>query len=227
MLTLLTATGCRPEAFAITEKLALNQTFAGDVHWIIVDDGEVAQPITFSVPNWTLTVIRPEPFWKKGENTQARNLLAGLEVVPDDARLVIWEDDDYMAPSYLSWVNNRLDKADLVGESHARYYNLPTRRARELNNTQHASLCSTGMKGDAIKLFREVCVPGVQFIDINLWRGFGGSKILERGNRVVGMKGLPGRGGIGMGHKSDFAGKRDPNFAILRSWIGSDVKYYV
>ena len=140
MLTLLTATGCRPEAFAITEKLALNQTFAGDVHWILVDDGEVAQPITFSVPNWTLTVIRPEPFWKKGENTQARNLLAGLEVVPDDARLVIWEDDDYMAPSYLSWVNNRLDKADLVGESHAWYYNLPT-RSTHIVLAEHRNTC--------------------------------------------------------------------------------------
>ena len=227
MLTLLTATGCRPEAFAITEKLAAAQDFQGDVHWIIVDDGQEPQPVTFAKPNWKVTVIRPEPFWKKGDNTQARNLLAGLAIVPDDARLVIWEDDDYMAPSYLRWIDRLLDKYDLVGESYARYYNIPRRIARELRNSQHASLCSTGMKGEALKLFREVCKPGVQFIDIGLWREFKGSKILERGNRVVGIKGMPGRGGIGMGHLSDFSGRRDPHLAILRSWIGGDVKYYV
>jgi hypothetical protein len=226
MLILLTATGARPEAFAVTEKLAAAQDYDGEVHWVIVDDGEVAQPVTFSRPKWEVTVVRPEPFWSKGQNTQARNLLAGLDIIPDDAKVVVWEDDDYMAPSYLRWVDRKLRDADLVGESHARYYNVPRRIARELSNNTHASLCSTGVKNGALKLLREVCKPGVQYIDIDLWRGFKGSKILERGDRVVGIKGLPGRCGIGMGHKSDFSGKRDPNLAILRSWIGNDVNYY-
>ena len=130
-----------------------------------------------------------------------------------------------MAHTYSSASGHTLDTDYTIT---ALKYFTPLELAPQTNiNNQHASLCSTGMKGDALKLFREVCKPGVQFIDIGLWREFKGSKILECGNRVVGIKGMPGRGGIGMGHKSDFAGKRDPNFAILRSWIGSDVKYYV
>jgi len=69
MLTLLTATGCRPQAWAICEELMRRQSYAGPVKWIIVDDGEVAQPITFKRSNWLVVVTRPEPFWKSGQNT--------------------------------------------------------------------------------------------------------------------------------------------------------------
>ena len=47
MLTLLTATGARPEAWAICEQLMARQTYAGPVRWVIVDDGPVAQPVAF------------------------------------------------------------------------------------------------------------------------------------------------------------------------------------
>ena len=63
MLTLLTATGARPQAWAILEQLMLRQTYTGPVHWIIVDDGEEAQPITFERENWRLTLVRPQPRW--------------------------------------------------------------------------------------------------------------------------------------------------------------------
>ena len=46
MLTLLTATGARPEAWAICERLMARQTYAGPVRWIIVDAGPEAQPVT-------------------------------------------------------------------------------------------------------------------------------------------------------------------------------------
>jgi len=225
MLTLLTATGCRPESWAITEKLAMSQTYQGPVRWIIVDDGEMQQPITFKRDGWTLEVIRPQPFWKSGDNTQARNLSAGLDVIGNE-RLVIWEDDDYYAAQYLANVNKWLDTADLVGESHARYYNVKTRQSRQLSNSAHASLCSTAMKGDAINTLRNECKPGVKFIDINLWRNFDGTKKLYQTKTVVGIKGMPGRTGIGMGHRNDFVGRPDRNGAIIRSWLGNDARLY-
>ena len=226
MLTLLTATGCRPEAWAISEKLAMRQDYTGPVHWIIVDDGEKPQPVTFRRENWTLSIIRPDHYWNPGDNTQAKNLIAGMDHVLPDARLVVWEDDDMYSPDYLTWCGEMLDAADLIGESHARYYNIRTKMARPLSNDKHASLCSTAMKGKAIEAFRRELIPGVKFIDINLWRNFQGSKLLARGNRVVGIKGLPGRLGIGMGHKNDFHGQIDHSGSILRQWAGVNASLY-
>jgi hypothetical protein len=225
MLTLLTATGCRPEAFALTERMMARQTYTGPVRWIIVDDGEQAQPVTFSRPGWMLEVLRPEPFWKPGDNTQGRNLLVGLNAVDKDARLVIIEDDDWYASDWLEVCNTYLDRASLVGETKARYYNVAQRVGRQLNNVGHSSLCSTAMRGEAINVFRRACQVKQQFIDIDLWRRHRDA-LLFPGNRVVGIKGMPGRGGIGMGHKQGFNGQRDPMGTLLREWVGSDAEWY-
>lgn len=227
MLTLLTATGCRPEAWAICEKLMQAQTFTGPVRWIIVDDGEEAQPITFARERWQLEVVRRAPFWKPGQNTQALNLLAGLARVNPYDRVAIIEDDDHYSSDWLATINAALDRADLVGESMARYYNAATHTGRQLQNTSHASLCSTGVKGMALEMLRRECKPGVQFIDVNLWRNFKGAKHLFSGARVTGIKGMPGRGGIGMGHKPDFHGTKDEDGELLREWIGHGAGFYM
>ena len=225
MLTLLTATGARPEAWAICERLMAEQDYPGPVLWVIVDDGPQPQPVTFKRDGWQLVVIRPAPFWQPGQNTQARNLAKGMEAVPADARLVIIEDDDVYRADWLSHVDRQLDRAELVGECQARYYNLALRRGRQLSNNGHASLCSTAMRGAALATFRRELKPGVQFIDVNLWRRHP-SRHLFTGGRVVGMKGLPGRGGIGMGHRNDFRGTADPDLTLLRQWIGENVELY-
>lgn len=227
MLTLLTATGCRPKAWAICEQLMLKQNYSGDVRWIIVDDGEIPQPITFKRDNWTLDIIRPKHRWERGLNTQADNLLAGLELVNDSDRLVIIEDDDWYAHDWLKVVERHLDNAELVGEIQAKYYNIKINVGRQLQNTRHASLCSTGMRDDAIKTFKEVCIPNTKFIDINLWNKHK-SKLLFTGDRVIGIKGFEGREGIGMGHKSDFNGIKDNHdYDLLKSWVGESYHYYV
>jgi hypothetical protein len=226
MLTLLTATGCRPEAWRICERLMERQTYTGDVHWIIVDDGETLQPITFDRPGWVVTIIMPTPKWKTGDNTQARNLAEGLRMVGEKDRLVIIEDDDSYHPDWLATVDYWLDSHDLVGEKLARYYNIHTKRARQLNNTQHASLCCTAMKGAAIKEFSKELKPNVQFIDLHLWKNFKGSKALYDSKMVTGIKGMAGRGGIGMGHKRDFQGQFDESGSILRQWTGTSADLY-
>ena len=59
------------------------------------------------------------------------------------------------------------------------------------------------MKGDAVAFFREVTEECHKFIDMQLWRRFEGTKMMfkpePRG--VTGIKGYPGRPGIGAGHK--------------------------
>lgn len=226
MLTLLTATGCRPEAWKICQTLMERQTYQGQVHWIIIDDGEQMQMVDFNRKNWKLTVVTPRPFWKQGDNTQARNLAEGLNLVGPNERLVIIEDDDCYHPKYLETVNAWLNDYDLVGESHARYYNLKSKLARQLGNANHASLCATAMKGKATEAFKRELSPGVQFIDLMLWKRFNGSKKLHKTAMVTGIKGLPGRLGIGMGHKDDFHGQIDQSGLILRQWTGTNADLY-
>jgi hypothetical protein len=226
MLTLLTATGCRPEAWHLCQRLMERQTYTGPVHWIIVDDGQELQKINFDRKGWTVTVIMPDPKWKTGDNTQARNLAEGLRMVADNDRLLIIEDDDAYAPDWLATADYWLQTHDLVGEKRARYYNIQTKLARQLKNEFHASLCCTGMKGKAIKAFSKELQPGVQFIDLNLWRNFNGTKALYDSKMVVGIKGMPGRCGIGMGHKKDFAGMFDDKGSILRQWLGKNADLY-
>lgn len=221
MLTLLIATGCRPEAWAISERLLARQTYGGPVRLVIVDDGEVPQPVTLKREGWTIAVIRPTPFWRPGQNTQARNLAAGLAVIGDDERVAVWEDDDHYCPGYLADVSRWFASADLVGESHARYYNVSTGMGRAMNNTTHASLCSTAMKGPALAEFRKCVLRRQKFIDLDLWKMFTGRKELHNTAHVVGIKGLPGRNGIGGGHRKDFGVPMS-----LGDMIGEDAAIY-
>lgn len=225
MLTLLTATGMRHQSWALCEKFMQRQTYAGPVRWVVVDDGQEPQPIGFEKQGWTLEVIRPEPFWLPGDNTQARNLLAGMDVIGSDERVVFVEDDDWYSPNWLQVVDAMLARAELVGEGFARYYNVQLRKYRTHKNAQHASLCSSAIRGKALETFRKVCLPGVQFIDISLWQSHPDKHVFA-GTDVVGIKGLPGRGGIGMGHKGNFLGDIDYTGDVLKSWVGADADLY-
>lgn len=226
MLTLVTATGARPQAWALCERWMAAQTFAGPVRWVIVDDGPEPQPITFRRAGWELVLIRPAPFWRPGQNTQARNLSKGLEAVGRDDVAVLAEDDDHYAPGWLDAVAQNIHRAELIGTPFARYYNLPARVARQLKNSQHSSLCSSAIRGSAIDEMRQILRRAEKFIDLQLWRRVR-SRHLFAGNHVTGIKGLPGRGGIGMGHSPEFNGTPDPDLRILRQWIGNDVEFYL
>ncbi|HGM6772870.1 TPA: glycosyltransferase family A protein [Stenotrophomonas maltophilia] len=226
MLTLLTATGARPAAWALCERWMARQDYAGPVRWIIVDDGPDPQPVTFRREGWQLVLVRPSPHWAPGQNTQARNLLKGLTAVGPEDRLVIIEDDDWYAPDWLTTIAAELERAELVGEHRARYYNVEQRRGRQLANTGHASLCSTAMRGSALRDFADACRSRPKFIDLELWRRPRARRLFG-GHRVVGIKGLPGRGGIGMGHDPDFKGDADASGDLLRQWVGADAEVYL
>ena len=226
MLTLLTATGARLHAWALCERWMAAQDYAGPVHWLVVDDGQEPQPITFQREKWTLNVIRPRRLWTPGRNSQAENMLHGLSHCSASDRVVVIEDDDYYSPDWLSHVTQQLDHAQLVGESMARYYNIATRQGRQLENSAHASLCCTAVRGRAVDALRKACQTNRKFIDINLWRKFP-DRHLFGGDRVTGIKGLPGRGGIGSGHKPGFRGTHDVDGSLLREWIGKDSEAYL
>jgi hypothetical protein len=171
------------------------QDYTGPVRWVIVDDGPEPMP-TPQVGNWQVVHIRPAPLWA-GENTQGRNIIEGLKLVDD--RVAIIEDDDYYAPHYLTTVMDRLDRHDLVGEMDSHYYHVPTKTGKIYRANGHASLCATALKGNTVNALRAVCKKQCP-IDFRLWAAHRGALYPWRG-LVVGIKGLPGRPGIGVGHR--------------------------
>lgn len=217
MLSLITPTGCRPAAFAHCQRWMAAQDYTGPVEWIVVDDGEVMQPIEFT--RWPVVVVRPQPYWQEGDNTLARNLLAGLEIAGD--RVVIIEDDDYYAPGWLSAVDAAFDRAELVGQALSRYYHVGSTRSIDFGRQKHASLCATAVRGRAKDVLKEMCQQTSRGIDLKLWRRHEGQHLMDC-ELVTGIKGLPGRENIGMGRNL-----KGQATMVLENWIGEDAKYYV
>ena len=229
MLTLLTTTGLRPEAWELCKRWMRQQDYKGQVKWVVVDDGEKPMNMSGIPRGWQLVAVYPAPTWKPGMNTQARNLREGLGYIEDDERVVIIEDDDYYAPQYLRAVDQWLDNADLVGECNSRYYNVKTRRWAYCGNHKHCSLMSTAVKGPALEVLRrmvDVSGENKKFIDIELWTLFRLDTMICETTLTVGIKGLPGRPGIGVGHRLS-SGPTDHTGRTLRQWIGDDAEAYL
>jgi len=246
-VTIITCTGGRPKAFRRLDYFVCRQDWNGPCQWIIVDDvdeptspnttvgigsleltGDLRAAIWASIQ---ITRISPEPKWRPGQNTLARNLLAAIPHVIYD-KVLFFEDDDWYRPDYVSNMASVLGEQDLAGEPLSLYYHLPSKRYRRMVNASHASLCQTGMRSIMLSVLAAVCQEDDQFIDYNLWTrsfptqvrraftGYGG---------VVGLKGLPGRPGIGIGHRPQeqaHVWQGDPDLKVLQSWIGSDIDLY-
>lgn len=221
MLYLLTPTGGRPEGITLLADYIAAQTWCGPARWIFVDDCDPATKVRSPRPEIELEVVRPDWRWQPGMNTQASCMAVGLARIPDDATCIVLEDDDAYLPGHFAAVLWALDRVELAGERVARYYNVATGRFRVIPGTFHASLASTACRGRALALLKRLCSQGSTRIDMALWGGFGGARALVESGNVVGIKGLPGRGGIGVGHRPDF-GTPDDSGGVLIDWIGAE-----
>ena len=221
-ITIITPTGGRPEAFALCEFWMRRQTWAGERQWIVVDDSAPETACTMRQE-----IVRPRPIWQPGENTQARNLLAAFPLIRN-GKIVIVEDDDWYAPAYLEIMASRLDAAPLVGERNARYYNVATRQYMTCPNVKHSSLCQSAFRIEAIPKLTSICESAKKFLDIELFKMCPDQRLYENSGTCIGIKGMPGRKGIGSGHRSGaHAGwKPDPNLSMLQSWVGDDADAY-
>jgi hypothetical protein len=230
-VTLITCTGGRPDAFRICLGLVARQRgYEGAVQWIVVDDGGSGFDLTRLSD--LITPVYPKPVWQLGRNTLARNLLAAVPEVRHE-KIVFIEDDDWYSADYVATMAAELEHGvTIAGNRDAPYYHLPSRRYRIMHNRQHASLCQTAMRAELLPALETACRDSSEFIDVRLWLR-GGNRTLRVSlptGRCVGMKGLPGRPGIGIGHRPDIRPgdwTADPDLKILRHWIGEeDVKLY-
>jgi len=90
------------------------------------------------------------------------------------------------------------------------------------------------MRGSCLHLLDEAVNSGELFFDIALWRKAKERKanwVLFNGlNLGIGLKGLPGRVGIGGGHvpESEPGFTADPGFEKLKEWVGlENAKEYI
>jgi hypothetical protein len=207
----------------------MRQTWRGPLQWIVVDDCD--PPTALQVLRGTdlhVVVVRPSPYWQPGQNTLARNLLAAIPEVAHD-RVAFIEDDDWYSADYLMVMWQLLEGSVLAGEAPARYYHHPSRQYRVLPNRHHASLCQTGLHSSLLPRLREICLrPSASFIDVRLWEETRLGSVLLGTAHCVGIKGLPGRPGIGIGHRPEGGDwGPDPGMAILRTWVGeADAEAY-
>jgi len=219
-LTLITPTGDRPESFALCEKWVGAQTFK-DFFWIVVDDGHHE-----TVVNSADMIIRPEAL-PLNKNSQGRNLRIALDQV-DTPYVAIIEDDDYYRPDYLEKMMTKIVDGgyDIVGESCAFFYNIRFRKYKKIKNYRHAALCQTVLRKHMIPYLLSAIKNNKIVYDLALWQlasSFGYKTFLfPKSESVVGIKGMPGRIGIGRGHKDTEGWESDDDkFSILSEAIGN------
>jgi hypothetical protein len=134
-------------------------------------------------------------------------------------------------------VSSRLDNFYIVGEAKAKYYNIKHKCYKICGNVNTASLCQTAFRSDLLTTFYTCCLKrDSSFIDSRLWnKSTLGKKCVFQDGRAlcVGIKGMPGRNGIGMGHrmggkKKHYTMQVDSTWQILKKWIGeSDAQFYI
>jgi hypothetical protein len=276
MLTVITPTGDRPQAFALCCKYMLRQTLpAGEFFWVIVNDGreELIFPDDFFATylGMRTIIIGIKHHQPAGVHTLNSNLSIALEsrLLPQGIFAIV-EDDDWYHPRYLERIAAQFSRwpyhhtgcgpwldaddkpidapLDLLGESPSLYYHLPTRQYAIQANTHTPALCSTAFSARLIPKIIELCRDPNPSVDYRLWTLAHSATdiqscnlpVREPGNDaddgvidaryVVGLKGLPGRPGIGGGHV--LAGpaeswKPDPDGTILRRFIGDDADAYL
>jgi len=236
-IVVITPTGDRPLAFSLSMKWMRHQTVK-PTKWLVVDDGKVQmQP-------WDMfeydQYIRREPVKTDPKFTLVINVAEALknsDQYPSDTIFVFWEDDEYYAPTYIEEMCNRLNSFDILGMGCAKYYHLPTSGYIELRNMRHASLAQTIFKHSALSMVNECVLKGMEndWLDCNIWRCAYNDKYNLKANifkddkyLYAGIKGLPGRNGIGIGHRSDEIYRTyDTDRSVLKQWTGVGSQEYL
>lgn len=227
LIDIVTVTGHRQEAFNLCEMWYEKQTYPKDkINWIVVNDDNGKTKCTKNQ-----TKINSPLLWKKGYNTQRINwMYAFAPLIESKAEYVFcWEDDDYYSSTYLEEYVYLLQKFDLVGEGNAKYYYIPMHVYKEIHNYEHTSLAALAFSKKILPLFEKALHSGEPFFDLKFWQYAKeesvNSLIFANKNLSVGIKGIPGRPGIGLGHRPD-GWESDPFGKKLMEWIPTDWESY-
>ncbi len=232
-ITCITCTGDRLLTFSLCKRWIENQTVKPK-QWIIVDDGKT--PLNKETLPAFAKYVRREPQSTDPKHTMILNMKEAIKHIEGD-KIIIWEDDEYYAPKYIEVLSKKLDQYEIVGVGRSKYYHLANNTYHAHPNMGHASLAQTCFRKSFLQDFIDI-LDGDSFLDIRIWKMMNGNDVTlketglhervtndKRGlifsdkeeSIYVGMKGLPGRDGIGAGHKG--MGTKDSNREVLRKWI--------
>lgn len=227
MVTAITPTGDRPLAFALCAHWMESQSQRPD-QWIIIDDGKV--PMT-NIPAGA-DYIRREPQPNDPHHTLNLNIQTALPHVKGSKILII-EDDEYYAPDYVRTMAGYLGQYEVVGISMSKYYHIQSGGYARHANTIHASLAQTGFRGSYIGVVNALAgTPASDYLDIRIWRAAlaecAGFLFTDDPKPLyLGIKGLPGRFGIGLGHDPKMYGNAiDRKSGVLKKWVPGDYRIY-
>jgi len=225
-ITVITPTGDRSLAFALCRYWMANQIRKPD-QWLVVDDGKA--PLR---PTAAMQYIRREPRPDDPRHTLSLNLAAAFPLIKGD-KILIMEDDDYYAPGYIDEMARHLDSHEVVGIMQAKYYHLPTGGYLAHQNFSHCSLSETGFRNSFLSELQEILREREKTdVDLRIWRKVGSRGFRFSDNNkplYLGIKGLPGRTGIGIGHNpAAYRNVKDTSDrTMLKKWIPGDSQIYL
>lgn len=226
LVTLITCTGNRPEAFALCQKYVKAQVYHGPIQWIVVHDEEGD---FLPGASMGMEVYRGTTTWSEGINTQRSNMEEALKHVKG-AYIFCIEDDDLYNPEYVATMVELLQHCEIAGEAQSKYYHIGLPGYKEMRNYYHASLCQTAIRRSVLPLLKQAVCSGELYFDIHLWRNVHEKRIksllLADSDMVIGIKGMPGRGNIGVGGTKLKDYLLDPSLAKLREWCGVHANNY-
>ncbi len=226
-ISIITPTGDRKEGLLRCKYYIERQTTDKPIQWIIADDSEEPTPfdeLNLSRSESETTYIKRKYPGDKSKSFR-NNVLDCLQLIKY-TKILIFEDDDWYHPEYCKTYYDGLSTNQLYGEGPARYYNVRTKRFRILGNTKRASFCQTALRSEILDKLYVSCQRDSAFVDARLWNK-NCKKFIHQGKcHCIGIKGMPGRLGIGMGHRCK-SFTLDREWKTLEKWIGAeDAEYY-
>ncbi len=222
-VTLITPSSDRQLCINRCEDYIKRQTYRGPLQWIIAEDSKIPYNLTLGQDH-----IHLNPKDDK-VSSFLKNITSILPRIEYDKVLII-EDDDWYSPDYIKLYCTRLERYELVGEGPARYYNIKERLWRICGNEHRASFCQTALKANQLSALYVSIQRHNAFVDSRLWNKKCRKFVFQGDCHCIGIKGMPGKKGIGMGHrplnrKTFFT--PDPDMKQLEKWIGKpDTDYY-
>ena len=206
---------------ALCEKYVARQTIQPD-QWIVADDGNAPAKLTMGQEH----IVRSRTH--EGGRSLAANILAAIPRVAGDV-VILFEHDDWYAPNHIEVSTERLRTAKITGSRWQRYYNLRHKSFRVLRN-EGSALCNTAMRAELLPKLEAAANYAFQNnaigLDRALWDSVTDGADAHSIDTVVGLKGLPGRVGLGMGHRPDQNWWQDPALVMLEHWVGADKSLY-